>query len=116
MVAHTVCIIRGNIGHWEAHDQIAVAKQFAAKKYVDADKIAIWGWSYGGFMTLKTLEMDAGETFKYGMAVAPVTDWRFYDSVYTERYMHTPQHNPSGYENATINNMTAMSQNVMRYR
>jgi dipeptidyl aminopeptidase len=106
------CIIRGNIGYWEAHDQIAVAKQFAAKKYVDADKIAIWGWSYGGFMTLKTLEMDAGETFKYGMAVAPVTDWRFYDSVYTERYMHTPQHNPGGYDNATISNMTALSQNV----
>lgn len=106
------CIIRGNLGYWEAHDQIAVAKEFAAKKYVDAEKIAIWGWSYGGFMTLKTLEMDAGQTFKYGMAVAPVTDWRFYDSVYTERYMHTPQHNPDGYNNATINNMTALSQNV----
>ncbi|KAM0715152.1 hypothetical protein Q7P37_009617 [Cladosporium fusiforme] len=106
------CIVRGNLGYWEAHDQIAVAKQFAAKKYVNADKIAIWGWSYGGFMTLKTLEMDAGETFKYGMAVAPVTDWRFYDSVYTERYMHTPQNNPGGYDNATINNMTALSQNV----
>jgi dipeptidyl aminopeptidase len=63
-------------------------------------------------MTLKTLEMDAGQTFKYGMAVAPVTDWRFYDSVYTERYMHTPQHNPGGYDNATISNMTALSQNV----
>lgn len=106
------CIIRGNLGYWEAHDQIAVAKQFAAKKYVDAEKIGIWGWSYGGFMTLKTLEMDAGQTFKYGMAVAPVTDWRFYDSVYTERYMHTPQNNPGGYDNATINNMTALSQNV----
>lgn len=106
------CIIRGNIGYWEAHDQIAVAKNFAARKYVDAEKIAIWGWSYGGFMTLKVLETDAGETFKYGMAVAPVTDWRFYDSVYTERYMHTPQHNPEGYNNASISNMTALSQNV----
>lgn len=106
------CIIRGNIGYWEAHDQIAVAKQWAAKKYVDADRMAIWGWSYGGFMTLKTLETDAGQTFKYGMAVAPVTDWRFYDSIYTERYMHTPQHNKEGYDNATISDMAGLSSNV----
>jgi dipeptidyl aminopeptidase len=72
----------------------------------------IWGWSYGGFMTLKTLEQDAGRTFKYGMAVAPVTDWRFYDSVYTERYMHTPQHNPDGYSTSAISNVTALGQNV----
>ncbi|TKA22304.1 hypothetical protein B0A50_08029 [Salinomyces thailandicus] len=106
------CIIRGNIGYWEAHDQIAAAKMWAAKKYVDADRLAIWGWSYGGFMTLKTLEADAGETFKYGMAVAPVTDWRFYDSIYTERYMHTPQHNPEGYANASISNMTSLARNT----
>lgn len=72
------CIIRGNIGHYEALDQIAAAKEWAQKQYVDESRIAIWGWSYGGFMTLKTLEQDAGETFQYGMAVAPVTDWRFY--------------------------------------
>lgn len=72
------CITRDNIGYYEAHDQIAAAKIWAAKKYVDAERIAIWGWSYGGFTTLKTIEMDGGETFKYGMAVAPVTDWRFY--------------------------------------
>jgi dipeptidyl aminopeptidase len=72
------CITRGNIGHYEAIDQIAAAKMWAKKKYVDADRLAIWGWSYGGFQTLKTLETDAGETFKYGMAVAPVTDWRYY--------------------------------------
>jgi dipeptidyl aminopeptidase len=105
-------IIRGNLGYWEAHDQIETAKIWAQKKYVDASRIAIWGWSYGGFMTLKTLEQDAGRTFSYGMAVAPVTDWRFYDSIYTERYMHTPQHNPDGYENSTITNMTALHQNV----
>ena len=108
----TRCIIRGNIGHYEATDQIAAAKMWAQKKYVDADKMAIWGWSYGGFMTLKVLEQDAGRTFKYGMAVAPVTDWRYYDSIYTERYMHTPQHNPAGYNNASISNMTALAQNV----
>lgn len=105
-------IVRGNIGYWEAHDQIEAAKMWAKKKYVDAEKMAIWGWSYGGFMTLKTLETDAGQTFKYGMAVAPVTDWRFYDSIYTERYMHTPQHNPGGYENSTISNMQNLSANV----
>ncbi|KAK3704412.1 hypothetical protein LTR37_013835 [Vermiconidia calcicola] len=106
------CIIRGNIGYWEAHDQIAAAKMWAAKKYVDAEKLAIWGWSYGGFMTLKVLEQDAGRTFKYGMAVAPVTDWRYYDSVYTERYMHMPQHNPRGYDNATISDTAALASNV----
>lgn len=108
----TRCIIRGNIGYWEAHDQIAAAKMWAAKDYVDEERIAIWGWSYGGFMTLKTLEQDAGQTFKYGMSVAPVTDWRYYDSIYTERYMHTPQHNPQGYDNASISNATALGQNV----
>lgn len=63
-------------------------------------------------MTLKTLELDAGRTFSYGMAVAPVTDWRFYDSIYTERYMHTPQHNLEGYESSAISNMSALSNNV----
>lgn len=106
------CIIRGNIGYWEAKSQIGAAKMWAAKNYVDAERMAIWGWSYGGFMTLKTLETDAGQTFKYGMAVAPVTDWRFYDSVYTERYMHTPQRNPSGYDNSTITDMKGLSSNV----
>ncbi|KAL4959729.1 dipeptidyl aminopeptidase dapB [Aspergillus stella-maris] len=106
------CIIRGNIGYYEAIDQIATAKEWAKKKYVDETRMAIWGWSYGGFMTLKTLEQDAGETFQYGMAVAPVTDWRFYDSVYTERYMHTPQHNPTGYDNTSITDMAALQNNV----
>lgn len=72
------CITRGNIGYYEAHDQIATAKIWAARKYVDEERIAIWGWSYGGFNALKTLEQDGGQTFKYGMAVAPVTDWRYY--------------------------------------
>lgn len=123
-------IVRGNIGYYEAHDQIETAKIWSEKSYVDASRMAIWGWSYGGYMTLKTLEQDAGRTFRYGMAVAPVTDWRFYgthvassddmrefltmppDSIYTERYLHTPQHNPGGYNNASVQNVTAMSQNV----
>ena len=105
-------IIREHFGYYEAHDQIATAKAWAKKSYVDPDRIAIWGWSYGGFMTLKVLETDAGETFKYGMAVAPVTDWRFYDTVYTERYMRTPQNNPDGYAQSAITNTTALAQNV----
>ena len=72
------CIVRGNMGYYEARDQIETAKIWAAKKYVDETRLAIWGWSFGGFMTLKTLEQDAGQTFQYGMVVAPVTDWRFY--------------------------------------
>ncbi|QKX57455.1 uncharacterized protein TRUGW13939_04568 [Talaromyces rugulosus] len=104
--------VRGDLGHWEAHDQIETAKAWAKKSYVDENHMAIWGWSYGGFMTLKTLEQDAGQTFQYGMAVAPVTDWRFYDSIYTERYMHTPSNNLDGYENAAISNVTALSQNI----
>lgn len=106
------CAVRDNIGFLESSDQITAAKMWAQKKYVDPNKMAIWGWSYGGFTALKTLERDAGQTFKYGMAVAPVTDWRFYDSIYTERYMHTPQRNPSGYMNSTITDVMGLSQNV----
>ncbi|KAF2750594.1 putative dipeptidyl-aminopeptidase B [Sporormia fimetaria CBS 119925] len=106
------CAIRGHIGEYEAADQIAVAKMWAGKKYVDEERLAIWGWSYGGFTALKTLETDGGRTFKYGMAVAPVTDWRFYDSIYTERYMHTPQRNPTGYSNSSIHDTSSLSSNV----
>ncbi|KAI4226420.1 MAG: hypothetical protein L6R36_003178 [Xanthoria steineri] len=105
-------VIRGHIGYHEAQDQIAAAKLWAAKPYVDATRMAIWGWSYGGFMTLKTLELDAGRTFRYGMAVAPVTDWRLYDSIYTERYMHTPQRNPDGYTNTSITDIGALASNT----
>ncbi|ROV97268.1 hypothetical protein VSDG_04808 [Cytospora chrysosperma] len=105
-------IVRGELGHWESHDQIAAGKHWASLPYVDASRLAIWGWSYGGYMTLKTLEQDAGETFSYGMAVAPVTDWRFYDSIYTERYMKTPQENEAGYDGTAVSNVSAMAQNV----
>lgn len=105
-------LVRGQLGHWESHDQIAAAKHWASQSYVDALRIAIWGWSFGGYMTLKTLEQDAGETFSYGMAVAPVTDWRYYDSIYTERYMKTPQENTAGYDGTAVSNATALAQNV----
>lgn len=94
--------VRDQLGHYEAIDQISAAKVWAQKPYVDADRIAIWGWSYGGFLTLKTLESDADHVFSYGVAVAPVTKWRLYDSVYTERYLRTPQENPEGYATASI--------------
>lgn len=105
-------IVRGQLGHWESHDQIAAAKHWASLPYIDESRIAIWGWSFGGYMTLKTLEQDAGQTFSYGMAVAPVTDWRYYDSVYTERYMKTPQENQAGYDGTAVTNATALAQNV----
>jgi dipeptidyl aminopeptidase len=77
------CIVRGNLGHYEANDQIETAKIWANKPYVDESRMAVWGWSYGGFMTLKILEQDAGQTFQYGIAVAPVTDWRYYGNLIT---------------------------------
>ncbi|OAA71313.1 dipeptidyl aminopeptidase [Cordyceps fumosorosea ARSEF 2679] len=112
--AHRVAV-RGQLGVVEAQDHIAAARHFAARPYVDPARLALWGWSYGGFQTLKTLEADAGATFSYGMAVAPVTDWRFYDSIYTERYMRTPQDNPDGYTAARVgNNATALG-GVVRF-
>lgn len=70
--------VRDHIGRLEAQDQIAAAQMWARRDYVDASRLAVWGWSFGGFLALKVLEQDAGATFRFGMAVAPVTDWRFY--------------------------------------
>ena len=88
-----------NLGQIEAEDQIAAAQHLGALSYIDADRIGIWGWSYGGYMTLMAmLYGDGPETFKLGVSVAPVTDWRLYDTIYTERYMSTPQKNEDGYK------------------
>lgn len=105
-------MMRSHFGTVEPADQIAVAKLYASQPYIDEQRMAIWGWSYGGYTTLKTLEMDAGQTFRYGMAVAPVTDWRFYDSIYTERYMLLPHHNEAGYATAAVSNVSALAGNV----
>ncbi len=102
-------IVRKNLGYYESSDQIAAAKIWAKKSYVDENNIAIWGWSYGGYLTLKALEVDKGQTFKYGIAVAPVTDWKFYDSIYTERYMLTPEDNPEGYSKSSFANVESFS-------
>ena len=86
------------LGKYEVEDQIAAAQVLGQRDYVDADRIGIWGWSYGGFMASNCIFQGA-DTFKMAIAVAPVTSWRFYDSIYTERYMTTPQENASGYDN-----------------
>lgn len=85
------------IGDLESHDQVEVAKWLALQSYVDSTRIGIWGWSYGGFNTLMSMSEGRG-VFRCGVAIAPPTDWRFYDSVYTERYMRTPKENPDGYD------------------
>jgi len=100
--------IRGNLGFWETRDQIEAARIWAGKAYVDAKKIGIWGWSYGGFMSSKVVEANAG-IHSLAMAVAPVTSWLMYDSIYTERYMGLPASNPGGYVNASISNVTGFN-------
>jgi dipeptidyl-peptidase-4 len=85
-----------HLGTLESDDQIAAARWFGRQAFVDRARIGIWGWSYGGFMS--SLSMFRGDgVFAAALAVAPVTDWRFYDTIYTERYMRTPQENPQGY-------------------
>jgi dipeptidyl-peptidase-4 len=89
---------QNELGKYEVEDQIAAAKKLGAMDYIDASRIGIWGWSYGGFMSSNCL-LQGNDTFSTAIAVAPVTSWRFYDSIYTERYMTTPQENASGYDN-----------------
>lgn len=84
------------LGVLETQDQIAVAEKLAEMDYVDAGRIGIWGWSYGGYMSTLSLA-EGNDVFSTAIAVAPVTDWRFYDTIYTERFMQTPQLNPEGY-------------------
>ena len=91
-------VTQKELGKFEVEDQIFVAKQLAKESFVDANRIGIWGWSYGGFMSSNAL-FQGNDVFKTAIAVAPVTSWRFYDSVYTERFMTTPQENASGYDN-----------------
>ncbi len=87
-----------NLVKYETEDQIAAAKKLSERAYIDADRTGIWGWSYGGHMSTNCL-LKGNDTFEMAVAVAPVTSWRFYDTVYTERFMRTPQENPEGYDN-----------------
>ena len=92
-----------SIGVKEADDQVSAAKYLGTLPYIDKDRIAIWGWSYGGYMTLMSMSQGSN-VFKAGIAVAAPTDWRFYDTVYTERFMRTPQENKEGYDKASAIN------------
>lgn len=96
------------LGKYETVDQIEAAKYLAAKDYVDPERIGIFGWSYGGYMSLLCLTKGA-EHFKAAIAVAPVTTWRYYDNIYTERFMRRPQINAAGYDdNSPINHVDKM--------
>ena len=89
-----------HLGKVELEDQIAGVNYLKSLPYVDGARVGIWGWSYGGFMTLDAM-FNAADVFKTGIAVAPVSDWRLYDTIYTERYMGRPQDNPEGYKQAS---------------
>ena len=96
------------LGKFEVEDQIDAAKVLGTYPYVDSTRIGIFGWSFGGFMASNCLFKGA-DVFKMAIAVAPVTNWRFYDSIYTERYMQTPQENASGYDdNSPINHVSKL--------
>ncbi|MGO3690802.1 MAG: S9 family peptidase [Psychroflexus halocasei] len=90
-------VTQKELGKLELQDQIDAAKLLGQRDYIDENRIGIWGWSYGGFMSSNAI-FQAGDVFSFAIAVAPVTSWRFYDSIYTERYMTTPQENASGYD------------------
>lgn len=87
-----------NLVKYETEDQIAAAKKLSELPYIDENRTGIWGWSFGGHMSTNCL-LKGNDTFEMAIAVAPVTSWRFYDTIYTERFMRTPQENPDGYDN-----------------
>jgi len=90
------------LGKYEVQDQIESAKELGKLPYIDENEIGIWGWSYGGFMTV-SLMLQHSDVFKVGVAGGPVIDWKYYEVMYGERYMDTPQENPDGYETANLN-------------
>ena len=95
-----------HFGDPELADELAAAKYLKSLDYVDGSRIGIWGWSFGGFMTVTTM-FKAGDVFKAGFAGSPVTDWRQYDTIYTERYMGKPQDDPEGYRDCSPVNFAA---------
>jgi dipeptidyl-peptidase-4 len=101
------------LGKFEVEDQIEAAKLIGNYPYVDKSRIGIFGWSYGGFMSSNCI-LKGNDVFKTAIAVAPVTSWRYYDSIYTERYMQTPQENASGYDdNSPINHVSKLNGNYL---
>lgn len=102
-----------NLGKYETIDQIEAAKWLGKQSYVDKNRIGLWGWSYGGYMASLAITKGA-DVFKTTMAVAPVTTWRYYDTIYTERYLRTPQENPQGYDdNSPINFVNQLKGNFL---
>jgi len=102
-----------NLGKIEVEDQIAGAKHLGTLPYVDKGRIGIWGWSYGGYMSSLAL-MIGNDVFKSAIAVAPVTTWRYYDTIYTERYLQTPQLNAAGYDdNSPITHVNKLKGNLL---
>ncbi len=103
----------GDLGKYEVEDQIEAARQIAALPYVDSSRVGIYGWSYGGFMSLNCI-LKGSDVFKMAISVAPVTSWRFYDTIYTEVYNSTPQLNPSGYDdNSPIHFADSLKGNLL---
>jgi dipeptidyl-peptidase-4 len=101
------------LGKYETQDQIASAKWLGELPYVDKDRIGIFGWSYGGYMSSLCITKGA-DVFKAAIAVAPVTNWRYYDNIYTERFMRTPQENGKNYDdNSPINHVDKLKGSYM---
>ena len=101
-------VVYKNLGHYESIDQVAAANYMASQPYVDSKRIGIHGWSYGGYETLMAASTQ-GAPYAAAVAVAPVTDWRYYDTVYAERYMLTPQENEDGYnQSAPLNHVSSV--------
>ena len=101
------------LGKYETIDQIEAAKYLGSLNYIDNERIGIWGWSYGGYMSTLCITKGA-DYFNSAIAVAPVTNWRYYDNIYTERFMKTPQENPDGYDdNSPINHVDKFTGNYL---
>jgi dipeptidyl-peptidase 4 len=101
------------LGKYETIDQIEAAKYLSGLSYIDSQRIGIWGWSYGGYLAALCLTKGAN-VFSMGISVAPVTNWRYYDNIYTERFMRTPQENPSGYDdNSPINHADKLKGKIL---
>ncbi len=101
------------LGKYETEDQIEAAKYFGSLPFIDKDRIGIFGWSYGGYMSSLCISKGA-DYYKAAIAVAPVTNWRYYDNVYTERFMRTPQENAEGYDtNSPINHVEKLKGNYL---
>ncbi len=106
-------VTQNELGKYELEDQISAAKKLGELPYIDSERIGIWGWSFGGFMSTNAI-LKGNDVFKMAIAVAPVSSWRFYDTIYTERYMTTPQENASGYdENSPINHVDKLKGNYL---